>query len=496
MANDRVGIDLVEADGQLFEVAMGPATEAATPSCVTEKTFRHYDQSQQFLIPPSLDDWLPDDHEARFISEAVDDLLDLSLVYASYATADGGPPYDPSMMLKILLYGYSIGVTSSRKIERCCVTDVGFRFLSANQTPDYRSIARFRRRHLGALDDLFTQVLALCATAGLIKLGRVALDGTKLRANASRHRAMSYNHLVKKTEQLRAEVAKILAEAEAIDQAEDKEFGKDRRGDEIPAELARRETRLVKMRLAMDEIEAEAKERAATKAAEQTTHKGGGEDEVARASEQARQKATPKPTTQRNFTDSESRIMKTADGSFHYAFNAQAVVDEKSQVVIAGVVTQSATDINQLTPMVKQIQDELENAGITGHPKVLLCDAGYCSADNLEALADDNINALVATGRLQHDEQVMASPRGRIPKNATAKERMARRLRTKVGRADYTRRKAIVEPVFGQMKVRQHAGNLRLRGLVGAQGEWTLHLVCHNLRKLRNAGGLTAISTA
>ena len=485
-----------ERDAQLFPVTVGPAAKTSTPSCVTEKTFRHYDQSQQFLIPPSLDDWLPDDHEARFISEAVDDLLDLSLIYASYATADGAPPYDPSMMLKILLYGYSIGVTSSRKIERCCVTDVAFRFLSANQTPDYRSIARFRRRHLGALDDLFTQVLALCATAGLIKLGRVALDGTKLRANASRHKAMSYNHLVKKTEQLRAEVAKILAEAEAIDQAEDEAFGKDRRGDEVPEELARRETRLVRMRLAMDEIEAEAKERAAAKAAEQATQEGADEDEVARTSEQARQEATPKPTTQRNFTDPESRIMKSADGSFHYQYNAQAVVDEKSQVVIAGVVTQAATDINQLTPMIKQMQDELETAGIKGHPKVLLCDAGYCSADNLEALANNNINALVATGRLRHDEQVMAAPRGRIPKDATAKEKMARHLRTKVGRADYKRRKAIVEPVFGQMKVRQGAGNIRLRGLAGAQGEWTLHLVCHNLRKLANAGGLAAISTA
>ena len=233
----------VTVDDQLFEVAVGPRKTAATPSAVTAKTFRHYDPSQCFLLPPSLDDWLPEDHEARFISEAVEDLLELSVIYASYATADGAPPYDPRMMLKLLLYSYSIGVTSSREMERRCVTDVAFRFLSANATPDYRSIARFRRRHLTALDDLFTQVLVLCATAGLVSLGRVALDGTKLRASASRHKAMSYDHMNKKIEQLRAEVGEILAEAEAIDREEDDAFGVDHRGDEVPAELARRETR-------------------------------------------------------------------------------------------------------------------------------------------------------------------------------------------------------------------------------------------------------------
>ena len=187
--------------------------------------------------------------------------------------------------------------------------------------------------------------------------------------------------------------------------------------------------------------------------------------------------------------------MKTADGSFHYAYNAQAVVDEKNQVVLAGVVTQQATDVNQLIPMIEAMDVELVRAGIEDRPKVLLADAGYCSKDNLEALAEDDLDALVATGRLTHDERVTAAPRGRIPKNTTAKQRMARRLRTKAGRADYARRKAIVEPAFGQMKVRQHAGHLRLRGLDGARGEWTLHLVCHNLRKLANAGGSAAIAT-
>jgi hypothetical protein len=302
---------------------------------------------------------------------------------------------------------------------------------------------------------------------------------------------MSYDHLVKKTEQLQAEVAAILAEAEAIDRAEDEAFGADRRGDEIDPELARREVRLAKMRVAMDAIEAEAKEKAAAKATEQTEAKGGSKDEIAEAAETAAQAATPSSRAQRNFTDPDARIMKTADGSFHYTFNGQAVVDETHQVVLSGAITQEASDVRQLIPMIEQMEADLTRAGIEGTPKVLLADAGYCSADNLEALAEKKRNALVATGRLGHDEQVHAAPRGPIPKEATARQRMARRLRTKSGRADYARRKVIVEPAFGQMKTRQRAGPLRLRGLAGAQGEWTLHLVCHNLRKLANAAAIT-----
>lgn len=245
----------VGVEDQLFAVTIGPPVTAATPSSTTAKTFRHYDPARSFLLPPSLDDWLPEDHEARFISEVVDDLLDLSAIYGSYETGDGAPPYDPRLMLKLLRYGYSIGVTSSREIERRCATDVAFRFLSANAAPDYRSVARFRRRHLRALDDLFTQVLSLCKKAGLVTLGRVALDGAKLRASASRHKAMSHDRMGAKITQLENEVVKILAEAEATDQAEDRAFGVDRRGDEVPAELARRETRLARSRAWRADIE-------------------------------------------------------------------------------------------------------------------------------------------------------------------------------------------------------------------------------------------------
>lgn len=221
----------VLSDDQLFEVEMGEAEAPKATPVGEAKTFRRYDQSQCFLLPPSLDDWLDEDDEARFVSEVVENLLDLTAVYASYESASGAPPYEPRMMLKLLLYGYATGVTSSREIERRCKRDIAFRWLAANEAPDYRSISRFRRRHLDALRPLFLQVLGLCAKAGLVRLGRVALDGTKLVANASRHKAMSYDHIVPKIEQLQAEVDAMLAEAEAVDEAEDEAYGADHRGD-------------------------------------------------------------------------------------------------------------------------------------------------------------------------------------------------------------------------------------------------------------------------
>jgi hypothetical protein len=287
-------------------------------------------------------------------------------------------------------------------------------------------------------------------------------------------------------EHLEAEVAAILAEAEATDRAEDEEFGEDRRGDEVPRELARRETRIAKMRTAKEAIEAEARHKAAKAAGDKAKNKGGDDAVVAEAAATAAASATPKDKTQRSFTDPEARMMKTTDG-FHYAYNAQAVVDEHSQVVVAVDVTQQAGDVGQLIPMIDTAKSSLTDAGIEDDPKTFLADAGYCSEDNLQQLTDREVNAVVATGKIRHNERVPDTPRGRIPKDATQRERMARRMRTKPGRADYARRKAIVEPVFGQMKTRQNAKHLRLRGLTGAKGEWTLHVICHNLRKLANA---------
>jgi transposase len=473
-------------DDALFEMTDDDSEPVAVrPPAGRSKVFRSYDPDQSFLMPPSLDDWLPQDHTARFIAETVG-LLDLSAVYDSYVSASGAPPYDPTMMLKLLFYAYSTGVTSSREMEQRCHVDVAFRWLTANSAPDYRSIARFRRRHLVALDDLFIQVLVLCSEAGLVKLGRVALDGTKLRASASRHKAMSYSRLGPRIEQLQGEVAALLAEAEATDLAEDEEYGEDKRGDEVPPELARRETRIAKMRAAKEAIEAEAVQKAAKAAGDKAKNKGGDDAVVAEAAASAASRATPAGKAQRSFTDPEARMMKTTDG-FHYAYNAQAMVDEYSQVVVATDLTQQAGDVHQLIPMIEAARDSLTDAGIEDDPTVVLADAGYCSEDNLQQLSDLGVNAVIATGKIRHNERVPDAPRGPIPKDATQRERMARRMRTKPGRADYARRKAIVEPVFGQMKTRQNAKHLRLRGFAGAKGEWTLHAICHNLRKLANA---------
>jgi len=480
MANDRIG-------DKLFEVETGPVPlEKAAPAGV-DKRFRHYDQSQSFLLPPSLDDWLPQNHEARFISDVVDTMLDLDCIYNSYTEAAGAPPYDPTMMLKLLVFAYSTGVTSAREMERRCHVDVAFRWLSANAAPDYRSISRFRRRHLGALDALFVQVLALCAEAGLVRLGRVALDGTKLRASASRHKAMSYDRMGPRIQELEAQVAAMLAEAEAADRAEDAEFGEDKRGDELPPELATKEGRLAKLRAAKESIEAEARARAAQKAQDKAKERGASEQEARAAGAKAAEGAAPPGRAQRNFTDPESRMMKTTDG-FHYAFNAQAVVDEEAQVIVAHSVSDQATDVTQLMEMIEVTETTLGAADIDENPDTYIADAGYFSERNVIDATDAGVDVLIATGRLKHHEQVPDAPRGPIPKKATVKERMARRLRTKAGQADYARRKAIVEPVFGQMKVRQGAGFLRLRGLEGAKGEWALHSLCHNLRKLARAG--------
>ena len=476
-------------EDRLFEVEMGEAEAPKAAPAGEAKTFRRYDQSQCYLLPPSLDEWLDEDDEARFVSEVVENLLDLSPVYSSYESASGAPPYEPRMMLKLLLYAYATGVTSSREIERRCKRDIAFRWLAANTAPDYRSISRFRRRHLDALRPLFLQVLGLCAKAGLVRLGRVALDGTKLVANASRHKAMSYDHIVPKIEQLQAEVDAMLAEAEAVDQAEDEAYGEDRRGDEIAPELARRESRLQKLRAAKEALEAEAREKAEATARDKAETAGKSEEEVTAAGVAAAGKAKPKPSAQRNFTDPESRMMKTNHG-FDYAFNAQAVVDEQSQVVLAAEVTQEAGDVDQLVPMTERSEENLAEAGVSGSPKTLLVDAGYCSEENLEAAEGLNPDVLCATGRERHGEKFQKTPRGPVPKNATRREKMARRLRTKKGRADYARRKAIVEPVFGQIKEQRGFRRFSLRGKENVSREWKLVCAVSNLLKLFRTGGV------
>jgi transposase len=471
------------------------------------KTFRRFDPDQILLMPPSLQEWLPEGHLARFVAELVDEVLDLGPIVADYKEVRGYPPYDPRLMVRLLVYGYSAGVRSSRAIERKCVDDVAFRFLAADCAPDFRSIARFRRRHLDALADLFVHSLRLAQRLGMVKLGRVALDGTKLHANASRHKAMSHQRLVTKEEQLEAEIADLeatvaglLADAEAVDAAEDARYGVDGKDADLPAELDRREKRLARLQAARAQIEAEAAAKARARA-EQTERRrqdrAGSTDEptVTEAGQAGADKARPKPKAQANFTDPESRIMKTSTGAYAQAYNAQAVVDDAHQIITAADVTTCACDALSYTPMLDQAA---ANTGI--HPAQALVDAGYCSEANLHAAAArqaaHGTETFMATGRLGHDEQVPPAPRGRIPADATPKQRMARKLRTKPGQAAYRRRKAIVEPVFGQIITRQNGRTLLLRGEAGARGEWRLLAACHNLLKVFRHLGANGLAAA
>ena len=356
---------------------------AVVPKAPVDKTFRVFAPDQGLLLPPSLDEWLPEDHFARFVADLVDEQLDLSRIHAAFTEGRGGPPYDPRLMVRILVYGYTTGVRSSRAIERKCVDDVPFRWLAAGAAPDYRAIARFRKRHLSALGHLFVQALALCQAAGMSSLGRVALDGTKVRANASKRKAMSYARMTEKEKVLATEVSALLAEAERIDKAEDKAFGKNRRGDELPAELARRQTRLAKIRAAKAAMEAEAAEAAREHAERRARERGDDDDTTAGKGEAAAEAATPKPKAQRNFTDPDSKIMLTGDGAFHQCYNAQAVVDADHQVIVATEVNTNAADVNTLTPMTEQI---VTNTGAT--PAQVLADAGYSSTANLQLAAE------------------------------------------------------------------------------------------------------------
>jgi transposase len=425
------------------------------------KTFRPYDPDQLRLMPPALADWVPEGHLARFVRDLVDD-LDLAAIEDTYAEERGYPPYHPRMMVTVLLYAYCTGTYSSRKIAARLEDSVAVRFLAAENQPDFRTISDFRKRHSAALAALFTQVLRVCRQAGLVKLGRVAIDGTRMKANASKHKAMSYGRMVEKDAALQQEIAELLRRAEQIDRDEDAQHGPDRRGDELPAELARRESRRQKIREAKAALEAEAREQAAR----------AGQDPT---------QATPHPKAQRNFTDPESKIQKTADG-FIQGYNAQAAVDATAQVIVAQDVTPMAADVGHLLPLVTAIGRTLRQ-----RPRQVLADAGYCSDDNLKALGEKGIAAYIATGRQTHDERLRPAPRGRPPTGLTRRERMARTLRTTVGRAIYARRKAIVEPVFGQIKHARGFRQFLRRGQRAVRDEWALLCTVHNILKLHTA---------
>jgi transposase len=422
------------------------------------KTYRPYVPEQDLLLPPSLREWLPEDHLAFFVSDLIDQ-LDLSAITTVYEDEERGyPPYHPVMLTKVLVYAYCVGVFSSRKIQRRLVEDVAFRVLAAGNAPDFRTIADFRKTHLAALRGFFEQVLRLARELGAPRVGRVALDGSKVKANASKHKAMSYGRMREKQRQLREEVKDLLAQAEAADAAEDAEYGADRRGDELPAELQRRESRLKRIREAKRALEARAK-------AEAT------------AAGQPSDSAKPDPKAQYNFTDPESRIMKGPDG-FVQAYNVQVAVDDL-QLIVGQAVTQETNDKKQLMPMLTTIEQQ---SGDT--PDQLLADAGYCSDQNLTAIAATRIDAYISTRKQKHGERPGPCPRGPLPKNATILDQMSRKLHTQAGAAVYAARKGIVEPVIGQIKQARGFRQFLLRGFENVQGEWSLVCTTHNILKL------------
>jgi len=431
------------------------------------KTFRPYEPDQSFLMPASMKDWLPGDHLAYFISDVVEQ-LDLSAIMKRYAREERGyPPYHPVMMVKVLLYAYCIGVASSRKIEKRLQEDIAFRILAANNTPDFRTISDFRKDHLKALSGLFLQVLKLCQKAGLVKLGHVALDGTKMKANASKHKAMSYKRMKEEERRLQEEVAELMKQAEMVDEEEDQRYGKDKRGDEIPEELAFRESRLKKLREAKEALEEEARHEA----------------ELAIPEKKKKHTGIPDDKAQRNFTDSESHIMPVSGGrDFLQGYNAQAAVDSAHQVIVAARATNKPVDRGQAEPMMEEVKCNMGQL-----PLQLSADAGYFSSETVTNLTALGIDVYIPPNKIRHRAALVPAPRGRIPKNLSVADRMRRKLRTKKGKACYGLRKELPEPVFGQIKQARGFRQFLLRGVEKVDDEWKLICTGHNLLKLFGA---------
>ena len=450
--------------------------------------------NQTLLFPPSLHDWLPETHLSRFLVDVVSE-LDLSAIYKSYEEKDGRgqAAYAPAMMVRLLLYGYATGVYSSRKIEKRTYEDLAFRYLSGDQHPDHATLAEFRKRHLEALAGLFTQALLLCAEAGLVKLGHVSIDGTKIKANASKHKAMSYKRMNETEARLQQEVEALMAAAAQADESEDAQYGKGQRGDELPEELSRRESRLKKIREAKQALEQAAKEQAERKREEAEQKLAEREEEEQRTGKKKRgrkpepsdpEQTRPDETAQRNFTDPESRIMPDGGnkGSFVQGYNAQIAVDSASQVIVAAEITQETNDKKQLIPMIAQMVANLEQK-----PEKVSADTGYFSEANVTDESVKDVDLYVATGRDKHSGVVetFCDP---PPPDASPKEAMRHKLRTADGRAVYKMRKAIVEPVFGQIKEQRGFRRFSLRGKLNVSHEWKLVCSVSNLLKLFKSG--------
>jgi transposase len=495
------------------------------------KSFRPWQPEQTTLLPPSPSDWLSDDHQVYFLLDLVDE-LDLSeiLIPAQAKDPRGEKGFDPRMMTLLLLYAYCVGIVSSRKIERACYEDLAFRVLTGNQQPDHSRISEFRRRNLDALSDLFVQILRLCQKAGMVSMGHVALDGTKVQANASKHKAMSHERMLKAEKQLEKQINALMRKADILDAQEDRRYGKGMRGSELPDDLRRRQDRLARIRQARKEMEAEtaaatarqrleeadqaraeadAAKEAEASAAEQAALNKRAEAATAKA-RAAREKAiasakeaglelpdlvplaadamprrglarkadgTPTKATQRNFTDPDSHLMKT-DGHFIQGYNCQLAVDSDHQVIVAVGVSNQPPDFEHLEPVLERIAT---TAGAL--PDLMTMDAGYWTEENAKACADQGIDAYIATGRLPHG-QPPPPKRGPMPTDADAKACMARKIRSKKGSKIYAQRKAIVEPVNGQIKEARGLRRFLMRGLEKVNGEWQLIAATHNLLKL------------
>jgi transposase len=450
------------------------------------KTFRSYDLNQQLLLPPDLRQWLRTDHLALYLSDLVE-ALDLSGILNVYEEGDGRgrPPYHPALMIKLLLYGYCTGKLSSRKIEQATYDDVAFRVLACNQQPDHDSIAEFRKRHLPELAKLFVQVLELCQRAGLVKLGHVAIDGTKIKANASKWRTRSYAYLSEAEQELSAAVERLLTEAQRIDEEEDELYGQGKRGDELPEELRNRESRLARIRELKAEMEREAREAAekkatATKQKQEEAAKQGKKVDGRWAKIIAPSQALPAPKTKRNFTDPDSRIMKDqATKTFQQAYNVQIGVDAQAQIIVAAKVVQAGVDQEQLVPVLREVE---KNLGYM--PQRVSADAGYYSKAAILHWAVSAVDLYVPPNQRK---PISLGSEQQLPENATLQERMWQKLGTKAGRETFDKRKVIVEPVFAQIKHVRGFRQFMLRRLPQVEAEWLLVCMTHNLLKLFRA---------
>jgi transposase len=457
------------------------------------KRFRVCSHDQPFLLPPSLQDWLPESHLARFVADVMNE-LDLSSIYASYERSDGRglSAYHPVLMARLLLYGYCIGVTSSRKIEQATYDNVAFRYLSADQHPDHDTVAAFRQQHLKALAELFVQALRLCQKAGLVKLGNVSIDGTKIKANASTRRSVRYDRISEREQHWRAEVARLLRQAQQTDREEERRLGHDQTANQLPDELANAQKRLERLQQAKAELEQEAQaelktvleelppgKRGPRKRSEQTSQppKDGRQREKDKKRRQRARRNAAAPSRQYNFVDPDSRVMKdSGERGFVQAYNAQLAVDTEAQVIVAAELTQQPIDRQQLLPMVKTLRSMLEAV-----PATITADAGYWDTTSLKDPAMSGIEMLIAPDSKPH---IPGKP---LPPNAPRSEeafRMREVLATDGGKARYALRQTTVEPVFGQIKETRGIRRFRLRGLLNVASEWKLICATHNLLKL------------